>query len=116
MEVSTFFTRLLHAPKATTAPLDNLDDFDAAWESVVETLTSPDERQLSRGIHATDVPGNLKHIVDALVYEGNRADEDTTGACLEYFLRKDCLGKLEGLCVSDRPKGVKGECFVEMMS
>lgn len=28
------------------------------------------------GITATDVPRQLKHIVDALVYEGNRTDEE----------------------------------------
>lgn len=109
MEVSTFFTRLLQAPKTTALlPPDNLDDFDLAWQSLVETVEHPDERQLARGITATDVPANLKHIVDALVYESNRTDEDTTGACLEYFLRKDLLGRLEALCQADRPRGLKG--------
>lgn len=109
MEVSTFFTRLLQAPKPAAGPRpDALPEFDAAWTSVVDTLSHPDERQLARGVLATAVPRNLKLIVDALVYESNRTDEDTTGACLEYFLRHDMLGQLERLCEKDRPRGVKG--------
>jgi hypothetical protein len=63
-------------------------------------------------------------MVDALVYEGNRTDEEwgmrtddeltgsTTGACLEYFLRHDILANLERLCERDRPRGIKGEFIV----
>ncbi|CAK9784123.1 hypothetical protein CC85DRAFT_325006 [Cutaneotrichosporon oleaginosum] len=110
MEVSTFFTRLLQAPKPAAGPRpDALPDFDAAWSAVVATLTAPDERQLARGIAHSPVPRALKHITDALVYESNRTDEDTTGACLEYFLRHDMLAALERLCERDRPRGVKAE-------
>ncbi len=110
MEVSTFFTRLLQAPKPAAGPRpDALPDFEAAWSAVLATLTHPDERQLARGIAYSPVPRALKHITDALVYESNRTDEDTTGACLEYFLRHDMLAALERLCARDRPRGVKGE-------
>ncbi|KAL1412923.1 hypothetical protein Q8F55_000672 [Vanrija albida] len=111
MEVSTFFTRLLQAPKPAVpvqAP-DDFKDFEDAWLAVKDTLEHPDERQLRRGILATDVPRHLKHLVDALVYESNRTDEDTTGACLEYFLRNDMLAQLERLCERDRPHGIKAE-------
>ncbi|BEI94159.1 uncharacterized protein CcaverHIS019_0606180 [Cutaneotrichosporon cavernicola] len=110
MEVSTFFTRLLQAPKPAAGPRpDALPAFDAAWSAVLTTLTAPDERQLARGIAYSPVPRALKHITDALVYESNRTDEDTTGACLEYFLRHDMLAALERLCERDRPRGVKAE-------
>ncbi|KAK8858547.1 hypothetical protein IAR55_002776 [Kwoniella newhampshirensis] len=111
MEVSTFFTRLLQTskePVQSSSP-DELGDFDAAWLGVKETLEHPDERQLVRGIASTQVPAQLRHIVDALVYESNRTDEDTTGACLEYFLKNDLLAQLERLCEADRPHGIKGE-------
>ncbi|WVQ73157.1 hypothetical protein IAR50_002721 [Cryptococcus sp. DSM 104548] len=111
MEVSSFFTRLLQTPKQqqpTTAP-DSLQDFDHAWIEIKETLEHPDERQLVRGITSTQVPNHLRHMVDALVYESNRTDEDTTGACLEYFLKNDILANLEKLCERDRPHGIKAE-------
>ncbi|WVQ80678.1 hypothetical protein IAT38_002783 [Cryptococcus sp. DSM 104549] len=111
MEVSTFFTRLLQTPKepVQTRQPDHLDDFDLAWQAIRETLEHPHERQLVRGISSTDVPRHLRHIVDALVYESNRTDEDTTGACLEYFLKNGVLASLEKLCEADRPHGIKAE-------
>ncbi|WVF69213.1 hypothetical protein IAT40_003989 [Kwoniella sp. CBS 6097] len=111
MEVSNFFTRLLQAPKETTKvqQVDDLGEFDTAWTSIRETLEQPDERQLVRGISSTQVPAQLRRIVDALIYESNRTDEDTTGACLEYFLKNDLLAQLERLCEPDRPHGIKAE-------
>ncbi|WWD18437.1 hypothetical protein CI109_102889 [Kwoniella shandongensis] len=111
MEVSNFFTRLLQAPKepVQSRQPDDVEDFDAAWQGIRETLEHPDERQIVRGITSTQVPSQLRHIVDALVYESNRTDEDTTGACLEYFLKNDILSQLERLCEADRPHGIKGE-------
>ncbi|ORY28507.1 Retinoic acid induced 16-like protein-domain-containing protein [Naematelia encephala] len=111
MDVSTFFTRLLQAPNrpVRVKATDDINDFDHAWEDIKHTLEHPDERQLVRGIESTDVPKQLTHIVDALVYEANRTDEDTTGVCLEYFLKNDLLANLERLCEPDRPHGIKGE-------
>ncbi|OCF72895.1 hypothetical protein I204_06124 [Kwoniella mangroviensis CBS 8886] len=111
MEVSNFFTRLLQPPKEAKAVKqpDDLGEFDIAWQGIKETLEYPDERQIVRGISSTQVPNQLRHIVDALVYESNRTDEDTTGACLEYFLKNDLLAQLERLCEPDRPHGIKAE-------
>lgn len=63
-------------------------------------------------------------MVDALVYENNRTDEEwvcsitrichikltlsETGPCFEYFLKYDILAVLERLCEPDRPHGIKG--------
>lgn len=55
------------------------------------------------------MPGRLKHLVDALIYESGQTDEDTTGVCLEYLLRNDVLSELEKLSENDRPSGIKGE-------
>ncbi|WVR06313.1 hypothetical protein IAU60_003343 [Kwoniella sp. DSM 27419] len=111
MEVSNFFARLLQTPKASARvrTADDLDEFDAAWHGIKSCLEQPDERQIVRGIASTAVPGQLRQLVDALVYESNRTDEDTTGSCLEYFLKHDLLSQLERLCEPDRPHGVKAE-------
>ena len=67
----------------------------------------PDERQLTKGIHSTDVPAHLQSMVDSLVWESTRMEEDgyvsnmcqlvssysivfndrSTGVCLEYLLK-----------------------------
>ena len=36
----------------------------------------PDERQLTKGIHSTDVPAHLQSMVDSLVWESTRMEED----------------------------------------
>lgn len=45
----------------------------------------PDERQLMKGIKATDVPVHLRSMVDALVWESTRTEEGyVTLSCFEY--------------------------------
>ena len=39
------------------------------------TLMHPDERQLAKGIAFTDVPNQLKSMVDSLVWESTRTEE-----------------------------------------
>ncbi|CAA7271711.1 unnamed protein product [Cyclocybe aegerita] len=69
----------------------------------------PDERQLTKGIASTDVPAQLRSMVDSLVWESTRVEEGGTGACLEYLLKNDVLGTLVRLSESDRPAGIQAE-------
>ncbi|KAK7054914.1 hypothetical protein VNI00_003377 [Paramarasmius palmivorus] len=94
------------APKA--AP-DYAQEFIRSWSSVKNTLLYPDERQLSKGIKSTDVPGHLESMVDSLVSESTRIEQGTTGACLEYLLKNDVLGTLVRLSETDRPYGIQAE-------
>ncbi|KAH9951335.1 Retinoic acid induced 16-like protein-domain-containing protein [Amylocystis lapponica] len=89
--------------------VDHALEFHKSWVLVKNTLLHPDERQLSRGINATDVPAHLKSMVDALVWESTRTEEGTTGACLEYLLKNDVLGILVKLSEADRPFGIQAE-------
>ena len=50
-------------------------DQEFTTSDVQETLTHPDERQLSRGINATEVPTALRSMVDSLVWEATRTEE-----------------------------------------
>lgn len=80
-----------------------------AWAEVKNTLMNPDERQLTRGIASTNVPAHLQAMVDALVWESTRGDQDSTGACLESLLKNDILGTLVSLSEDDRPFGIQAE-------
>lgn len=51
----------------------NLSSYNIA--RLQNTLLHPDERQLARGIKATDVPARLQSMVDALVWESTRTEE-----------------------------------------
>ncbi|KAJ1308973.1 hypothetical protein OPQ81_004656 [Rhizoctonia solani] len=88
---------------------DHLAEFHMAWAEVKNTLMNPDERQLTRGIGSTNVPAHLQSMVDALVWESTRGDQESTGACLESLLKNDILGTLVGLSETDRPFGVQAE-------
>ncbi|KAI9631978.1 Retinoic acid induced 16-like protein-domain-containing protein [Dioszegia hungarica] len=111
MDVSTFFSRLVQPAKSQGAVCqpDDLGDFDAAWKAIQDTLDHPDERQLVRGIATTEVPKQLQHIVDAMVCENGRIEEDETGPCFEYLIRNDLLSTLVKSSEPDRPHGIKGE-------
>ncbi|KAJ7172488.1 Retinoic acid induced 16-like protein-domain-containing protein [Mycena filopes] len=106
-----YFSKFLRtgAQPAPKAPIDHAQEFSRSWNRVKNTLTHPDERQLTRGIKSTDVPANLQSMVDSLVLESTRTEEGGTGACLEYLLKNDVLGTLVRLSETDRPLGIQAE-------
>ncbi|KAH7343469.1 Retinoic acid induced 16-like protein-domain-containing protein [Rhizoctonia solani] len=106
-----YFAKFLR-PQAAAPPKpsrDHLGEFQMAWAEVKNTLMNPDERQLTRGIGSTNVPAHLQSMVDALVWESTRGDQESTGACLESLLKNDILGTLVSLSEADRPFGVQAE-------
>ncbi|KZP01225.1 hypothetical protein CALVIDRAFT_594730 [Calocera viscosa TUFC12733] len=113
----SYFTKVFRsAPKAEqTDPDADLASFRQSWEHVKETLQHPDERQLARGITFTDVPAELRLLVNHLVSESSPA-ADTTGPCLEYMLKHDVLATLVRLSSKDRPFGVRAEVVKAMLN
>lgn len=79
----------------------------------------PDERQLTKGISSTDVPAKLQAMVDSLVGESTRMEDEyvgnkyivvtnlsfsshrSTGVCLEYLLKNGALSFVFLLAVAD---------------
>ncbi|KAF8575555.1 hypothetical protein K439DRAFT_1419710 [Ramaria rubella] len=106
-----YFSKFLRAgtPQTPKPDHDHLQEFNRSWMLVKNTLQYPDERQLTKGIASTDVPAHLKLMLDALVWESTRAEEGTTGQCLEYLLKNDVLGNLVRLSESDRPFGIQAQ-------
>ncbi|KIJ25681.1 hypothetical protein M422DRAFT_77070 [Sphaerobolus stellatus SS14] len=106
-----YFSKFLRAgaPQQPKPVYDHVQEFHKSWILIKSTLQFPDERQLSKGISSTDVPAHLKQMVDALVWESTRAEEGTTGQCLEYLLKNDILGRLVRLSEADRPFGIQAE-------
>ncbi|KAJ3571888.1 hypothetical protein NP233_g3461 [Leucocoprinus birnbaumii] len=107
-----YFSKFLKGSTQSTPKAPSIDyaqEFHKSWEYINSTLTQPDERQLLQGIKSTNVPGQLRSMVDALVWESTRTEEGGTGACLEYLLKNDVLGSLVRLSESDRPSGIQAE-------
>ncbi|KAL5490270.1 hypothetical protein ACEPAI_5103 [Sanghuangporus weigelae] len=106
-----YFSKFLR-PTSQPSPKQTYNhaaEFHRAWTIIYETLTHPDERQLARGIQATEVPAALKTVVDSLVWESTRSEEGVAGACMEYLLKNDVLGTLVRLSEPDRPSGIQLE-------
>ncbi|KAF8502558.1 Retinoic acid induced 16-like protein-domain-containing protein [Hysterangium stoloniferum] len=106
-----YFSKFLRAgtPQLPKSSHDHVQEFNRSWQLIKNTLQFPDERQLTRGITATDVPAHLKLMVDSLVWESTRTEEGTTGQCLEYLLKNDVLGNLVRLSEADRPFGIQAQ-------
>ncbi|KIO27021.1 hypothetical protein M407DRAFT_233707 [Tulasnella calospora MUT 4182] len=102
------FSKLLRGPAESKPPPDYASEFHDSWNKIQETLSAPDERQISRGIQSTEVPSHLRSMTDSLVRESTQY-EDSTGPCLEYLLRNDVLNALVKLSEEDRPFGIQAE-------
>ncbi|KAG8907611.1 hypothetical protein FRB99_003306 [Tulasnella sp. 403] len=103
-----YFSKFLKgAPDAKVVP-DYASEFHDSWDLIQNTLLHPDERQISRGIHATDVPARLKSMTDSLVRESIQY-EVSTGPCTEYLLKNNVLYELVQLSEADRPFGIQAE-------
>ncbi|KZT61510.1 hypothetical protein CALCODRAFT_447126, partial [Calocera cornea HHB12733] len=113
----SYFTKVFRStPKAEQSDPDaDLASFTQSWQHVKETLHRPDERQLARGIGFTDIPAELRLLVNNLVLESS-PDADTTGPCLEYTLKHDVLNTLVRLSSKDRPFGIKAEVVKAMLN
>ncbi|KII88529.1 hypothetical protein PLICRDRAFT_41693 [Plicaturopsis crispa FD-325 SS-3] len=107
-----YFSQFLRTGSSQPPPKvthDHAHEFHKSWNLIKNTLLHPDERQLTKGIKATDVPAHLQSMVDSLVWESARTEEGETGACLEYLLKNDVLGTLVKLSEPDRPSGIQAE-------
>ncbi|KAH9484289.1 Protein FAM160B1 [Psilocybe cubensis] len=108
MDYFSKFLRTVPQP-ATSVEVDHAHEFHKSWIAIKDTLLMPDERQLSKGIMATDVPDLLKSMVQSLISESTTTEIGGTGACMEYLLKNDVLGTLVRLSEADRPAGIQAQ-------
>ncbi|EJT96847.1 hypothetical protein DACRYDRAFT_59996 [Dacryopinax primogenitus] len=113
----SYFTKVFRSTPKAEQKDSNADvaSFTHSWEHIRDTLQRPDERQLTRGIGFTDIPNELRQLVNQLVLEST-PDADTTGPCLEYTLKHDVLNTLVRLSSNDLPFGIKTEVVRAMLN
>ncbi|RUP50273.1 Retinoic acid induced 16-like protein-domain-containing protein [Jimgerdemannia flammicorona] len=75
-----------------------------------------EDKKANMDIAQTEIPARLRQMVDLLVDEEARMDENTTGVCMEFFLRNGVLSVLVNISESDSPFGIRGETIRTMAS
>lgn len=60
-------------------------------------------------VSLTEIPSYLKTMVDILVQEEIRLENEHTGVCMEYMLKHGVLGVLVNISEADFPLGIRGE-------
>ncbi|KAF9111076.1 hypothetical protein BGX27_005446 [Mortierella sp. AM989] len=108
---------IITAPKAQPSSALQLSRFNKCWLTIQAALSSPEKRNIP--LQQTEIPSRLKNMVDLLVDEESRLEDatDTTGVCMEYFLKNNVLIKLANICAEgDKPRGIIGETIRTMAS
>lgn len=71
-----------------------------------------DDRKPNIHVQQTEIPHKLREMVDLLVDEEARQEDNTTGLCLEYFLKNGVLQYLVTVSEKeDYPVGIRGEAI-----
>ncbi|XP_061586125.1 FHF complex subunit HOOK-interacting protein 2B-like isoform X2 [Cololabis saira] len=84
---------LLRALETREPTVDLLSSFIDHWKSITNYYMETTDDNCPAG--QTDIPWNLRQMVDILVYEEKQQDVEDTGPCLEYLLQHKLL---ETLC------------------
>ncbi|RCH90590.1 hypothetical protein CU098_002398, partial [Rhizopus stolonifer] len=76
--------------------------------SIFET----EERKSNMHVQQTEIPVKLRHMVDLLVDEEARQEDNTAGVCMEYFLKNGILQHFVNVAErEDYPVGFRGEAI-----
>ena len=69
-----------------------------------------DDRKTNMHVQQTEIPAKLRQMVDLLVDEEARQEDNTTGVCMEYFLKNGVLQYMVTVTEkADYPVGIRGE-------
>lgn len=76
-----------------------------------------DDRKTNMHVQQTEIPSMLREMVDLLVDEEARHEDNTTGLCMEYFLKNGVLQYLVSIAEkADYPVGIRGESIRNIAS
>ncbi|PVU97623.1 hypothetical protein BB561_000428 [Smittium simulii] len=108
MEYFRALSNTIAKPKKKAPALKQFEQFEKAWKDIL----SSEERTPDSVIIKTSIPQNIQILCDSLLQEEVRrkdSGDNTTGACMEFFLKNNLLGKLVQLAEPDLPRGFRCE-------
>ncbi|KAI8149208.1 Retinoic acid induced 16-like protein-domain-containing protein [Fennellomyces sp. T-0311] len=111
MDYFAKFKKRIVPPKAQPTTAMQLAKFHKCWDYVHNILTVED-RKANVHVQQTEIPSRLRQMMDMLVDEEARQEDNTTGVCMEYFLKNGILQYLVNVSEkSDNPVGIRGEAI-----
>ncbi|KAF7727094.1 hypothetical protein EC973_008057 [Apophysomyces ossiformis] len=111
MDYFAKFKKRIVPPKVQPTSAMQLAKFHACWNYVHNFFVAED-RKVNVHVRQTEIPEKLRQMVDMLVDEEARQEDNTTGVCMEYFLKNGVLQYLVHVSEkSDYPVGVRGEAI-----
>ncbi|KAI8647836.1 Retinoic acid induced 16-like protein-domain-containing protein [Parasitella parasitica] len=115
MDYFSKFKKRMTPPKAPPTSVMQLAKFHKCWD-YVHNIFVMDGRKTNVHVQQTEIPSKLRQMVDLLVDEEARQDDNTTGLCMEYFLKHGILQFLVTMAEkADYPVGIRGEA-IQMVS
>ncbi|KAG0167668.1 hypothetical protein DFQ28_005846 [Apophysomyces sp. BC1034] len=111
MDYFAKFKKRIVPPKAQPTSAMQLAKFHTCW-NYVHNFFVVEDRKANVHVRQTEIPEKLRQMVDMLVDEEARQEDNTTGVCMEYFLKNGVLQYLVHVSEkSDYPVGVRGEAI-----
>ncbi|KAG0170589.1 hypothetical protein DFQ28_001909 [Apophysomyces sp. BC1034] len=111
MDYFAKFKKRIVPAKAQPTSAMQLAKFHKCWD-YVHNIFVVEDRKVKVHVEQTDIPGKLRQMVDMLVDEEARQEDNTTGVCMEYFLKNGVLQYLVNVSEkADYPTGIRGEAI-----
>ncbi|KAK4516533.1 uncharacterized protein ATC70_011507 [Mucor velutinosus] len=109
MDYFSKFKKRIVTPKAQPTSALQLVKFHKCWD-YVHNIFIAEDRRANLHVKQTEIPERLRQMVDMLVDEEARQEDNTTGVCMEYFLKHGILQYLVNVSEKmDYPEGIRGE-------
>ncbi|ORZ01266.1 Retinoic acid induced 16-like protein-domain-containing protein [Syncephalastrum racemosum] len=111
MDYFAKFKKRIVPPKAPPTTAMQLARFHKCWD-YVHNIFVVEDRKPNMHVQQTEIPERLREMMDMLVDEEARQEDNTTGVCMEYFLKNGVLQYLVNVSEkADYPVGIRGEAI-----
>ncbi|KAI9277235.1 Retinoic acid induced 16-like protein-domain-containing protein [Phascolomyces articulosus] len=111
MDYFAKFKKRIVAPRQQPTTAMQLAKFHKCWD-YVHNILMVEDRKANVHVQQTEIPSRLRQMMDMLVDEEARQEDNTTGVCMEYFLKNGILQYLVNVSEkSDNPVGIRGEAI-----
>ncbi|KAI8877620.1 hypothetical protein K501DRAFT_337310 [Backusella circina FSU 941] len=111
MDYFAKFRKRIAPPKQEKTSAMHLANFHKCWD-YVHNIFIAEDRKANLHVKQTEIPERLHQMVDMLVDEEARLEDNTTGGCMEYFLKNGILQYLVNVSEkADYPEGIRGEAI-----